>query len=86
MGRRRNVLGFSGQDLIEQCAVGDGFRDRPRRIEREGQRQHAVERHAPGGGLEADQTVQRGRDADRSAGIRTDCAGCHAVGDRDRCT
>jgi hypothetical protein len=35
MGRRWNVLGFSGQDPIEQCAVGDGFRDRPRRIERE---------------------------------------------------
>ena len=86
MGRRRNVLGFSGQDLIEQCAVGDGFRDRPRRIERERQRQHTVERHTPSGGLETDQTVQCGGNADRSAGIGADCAGRHAVGNRDRCT
>src|SRR6266536_2749710 len=35
LSRHRNAVGFSGQDLIEQCAVGDGFRDGPRRIKRE---------------------------------------------------
>jgi hypothetical protein len=50
-GRRWNALGFSGQHLIEQCAVGHGFRDRPRRIEGERQRQHTVKRYTPGGTL-----------------------------------
>jgi hypothetical protein len=85
IGGRWNAISFRGQDLVEQCTVGYGFRDRPRRIERERQRQHTVKRYTPGGGLETDQAVQCGRNADRSAGVGADCARRHAVGDRDRC-
>ena len=67
---RRDVTGVrTGDDVLEQCAIGDGTRERTLvavvvEVEDLDLGHAAVRR------LEADDTAERGRDADRTADVR----------------
>ena len=67
-----------------QGRVLDRAGERARRVEGRGERHHAVERQQAVGGLEPDEVVPGGGQADRAAGVRADGGGGEAEGDRGR--
>jgi hypothetical protein len=63
---RRRIAGIGAGDAVEQQRrVRHGARDRTDVVERCRQREHAVARHAPPGGFQADGAAPRGRQPDR---------------------
>src|SRR4029079_1380174 len=67
--------------LEDQGRVADVACQRPHLVERRRVGDHAVARHPAVGGLEADDTAERGRQADRAAGVgaerRRHLTGCY---------
>src|SRR6185437_6483660 len=72
---------FSGQNGVEGSAEADGGSEHPDGIQRGGEWENAVERHAILSGLEAGNTAQCGRDADAAASIGADGGDAHSIGD-----
>ena len=73
---------MAGDDVEQQRGVGDRRRERPDLVERRRERDEAVARHAPVGGLHADDAAQRRRLADRAAGVGAERERCEAGGHR----
>ena len=69
---------------MQHDRVANRQRDRRDRVERRRQRHGAVDRHQPRRALEADQPLQRRRDADRAAGVGAERGPGGAGGDRGR--
>ena len=70
VGDRRGVERVVAGDHVEQQrGVGDGGGERADLVERARERDEAVARHQPVGGLHADDAAQRGGLADRAAGV-----------------
>ena len=74
----------AGEHLVQDDRVAHRARDRRDGVERRRQRHRAVDRHQPRRALEADQALQRGRDADRAAGVGAERGPGGAGGDRRR--
>ena len=66
----------------QQRRVGDVAGQRPALVERRGEGDHPVARDRAVGGLQPDDPAERGRLADRAAGVGADRAGRQAAGDR----
>ena len=81
--RRRRGGRLARQDRVDRGTAGDARRQRPDRIERRRQRQHAGDRHPPRGRLVADDAAERRRDAARPAGIGAQPRRRHAVRHRN---
>ena len=68
--RRRLIVHILAGDLAQQeGGAAHVLRERPDLVERAGERDHAIPRDAAVGGLDADAADERGRLADRSAGV-----------------
>ena len=80
----REVDAARCEHLVQQHSVAHRARDRAGRVERRRQRNRALGRRQPRRVLEADQALQRGRDADRAAGVGAERGPGGAGGDRDR--
>ena len=82
----RRVGGVGAGDHVQQRAPRRATVrvERPDLIERRGEREQAVARDASVGRLQPDEAAERGRLADRSAGVGSERGRHQAGGDRDR--
>ncbi len=86
-GRQRTRVDLergAAQHGIQQRRIPHRAGDRAGGVQRRGERQATAERHTPCRALEADQTLQRGRDPQRATGVGAERGPGRARGDTDR--